>query len=225
MHTNIYLIRHGEVVFEKDTQGRKLIYFSTAHLAPLGITQLHKPGLELKKEHVFLETLVVSPYIRAQESAVILQKELGVTFFYTEEDLKDVYPNSWEGFPFDEYLLHGGDGYSHPRTAYQESLEHIVKRGRHVIEKIIQKNEGHTIGIVSHGDLLSALHWALKFKDIIPMGYKEMIKSFYLQKGQAYHIVVNSSFQIVGNGRFITVAEVHQSTEDFRNSTPQKTTV
>jgi len=155
-----------------------------------------------------------------------LKEELTVPKIYTLDALRDVYPNSWEGYPYEEMVIetHGGDGYRYPRSPNHETLEHIATRARSAVKIIVNAYRDKKIGVVSHGDLLSALHWMLTHPYTAPLitdQYDDMKNNFFLQKGQAYECTINPSLQLVGEGRFITVQEVNQSLEEFRK-TPEK---
>ena len=216
----IYLIRHGEIIYPLDEKNTKLIYGSDVSLDPLGRLQIQELAKKLQEEHAVPDVFAVSPFKRTQESAEILQDILGVPF-YSVSNLRDIDPNSWEGYPLNELDQFEGDVYSHPRSANQETLEHLVKRAKKALEAIVSDNPGKRIGIISHGDLLSAIVWILKHQET-PSSYKEMKNNFYLNKGQAYECVVDEGLRMRGNGRFINVSELNEGIEGFRHLPAKK---
>lgn len=215
----VYAMRHGEVEYSHDEKGEKLVYGPNAPLAPLGEAQLHKLGEKLKTDGVTFDALYSSPYLRAGQSAAILSDVLAIPHIYEVESLQDVFPSSAVGKILDEVAKTGGDIYSHPLGNEQETLNHLVERARRAIEFIVTDGEAKkytTVGIVSHGDLLSALDWSLKHP-APPRLYEEMKNAFYLQKAEACEYIIDSDIRLIREGKIISIDEVKLSIEGFRN--------
>lgn len=218
METDFYLIRHGEVNYPLDRTGRKLVYGPETLLAKLGEIQLEDLADQFFKEKIPVQIIFSSPFTRAKQSADIFKEKLSIKELIILDELKDVWPNSFEGQPLEEYFkINGGDIYSHPLSSNQESLEHLVERARTARKLITETvHDKYTkVAIVSHGDLLSAFDWGLK-REESPVSYEKMKKSFYLQKGQAIHYRVGPEGQLVDEGRLITVETVKKSVEKYR---------
>lgn len=215
MNKQIYFIRHGEVQYPLDDRGRKLIYSPNTPLSVLGKLQLEKLGERLKTEKIKPEVLFTSPFTRAVQSAEKIQQTLLIPRIIQINDLRDVDPNSWEGLPIEEYGFIKGDIYSHPKSSNQETLSHLIERAKNALKTIFQ-SEFNLIGVVSHGDLLSAIGWVLKGPSRLPEDYSEMKINFYPQKGEAIECLVDPFLRLIGERRLITVNEVNQSREKYR---------
>ncbi|MBI4226213.1 histidine phosphatase family protein [Candidatus Roizmanbacteria bacterium] len=210
----IYFIRHGDVDTKTDAEGRKLVYPPDAPLSLTGIDQLKKVANRLLSEGISLDAIFSSPFTRALQSAQILLAKLHVPVFITLKDLMDVNKNSWVGQPLEDYAKIGGDIYSHPLSADQETLQHLLQRAQRAL-RIIGISDYESIGVVSHGDLLSGVDWMLKTPEEVPT-YTKMKNRFYLQKGQVAEYTLGKRLRIEGQVRLITVDEVQLSRELFR---------
>ncbi len=217
----LYTIRHGEYVYSYDKEGKKLVHFPNSPLSPLGKLQSHQLAKELKRQNAeAIDALYTSPYRRVRETAAILVDELKIPNVIEIDGLKDVFPNSAEGKPFDELIAIGADIYAHPLGPTQEPLSHVIERAQATIQSILtegQQKNYRSVGVVSHGDLICAIDWTLKHT-VPPSSYSEMKNQFYLQKGEACAYDIDNNLQLRGEGRIITVEEVKQSTEAFRRS-------
>lgn len=221
----LYSIRHGEYARSHDALGRKLVHNPYSILAPLGELQIHQLGEEFKKGKTEkLDTLYTSPFERARKTAQVLANKLGIDYVVMEE-LKDIYPNSAKGQPEEEVALLAGAIFAHPLAGRpQESLDHLVTRVRATMKLILKeaKVKKYTaIGIISHGDTLSAIDWVLKHS-INPAFYGEMRNAFYLQKAEACAYTLDDQFRLVGEGVIISVEAVKESIEGFRGSHSQE---
>jgi len=215
----LFAIRHGDIEYPYDEQGRKLVHGPNAPLSNLGKVQIHELGRRLTKEGIVLDAVYTSPYLRAQQTAKILSEELSGINKYTIDGLKDVFPCSAEGKTWEDLEKIGADIYTHPFSENQESLEHLVSRARSTIETILvdAKQRGYdSIAIVSHGDTLSAIDWTLRHP-VNPASYLEMRDASYLQKAQVFEYPLDDKLRLSGEGRLITVEQVKQSVEAFRN--------
>lgn len=215
----IFLIRHGTQIYPHDEIGRKLVSGTTAPLAEIGKLQITKLGQELRREGSYLDALYTSPVLRAQQTSGILSAELSIPNTYIVDDLKEIFPNSAEGKAYEELRKIRGDVFTHPFGPDQESLDHLIRRTREAIEYILQdaKQRGHSLlGIVSHGDPLSAMDWSIN-NTRAPEDHDEMQDAFYLQQAEACEYV-DPNLGVKNEGRIIRVEEVDLSEEGFRDS-------
>lgn len=217
----VFLIRHGEQLYPRDEQGRKLVSGPEAQLVELGRRQLRELGTALINEGEALDALYTSPLIRARQSTDELASVLGVTDIHVIEGLGETDPNSAEGKTYDELAERGGDIYAHP-FGPQESLVHLVDRARSTAEAILddaKKRGFESVGIVGHGDPLCALDWTLRHQNP-PLSYDEMKNGFYPQKGEAYVYPISDEvpFRINGERRIIVTEAATQTLEGFRNT-------
>ncbi len=220
----IFLIRHGEQLYPKDEQGRKLVSGLDAPLVELGRRQLRELGTELVNEGEVLDALYISPVLRARQSSeeLVVAAVISAANIHVIDELKETFPNSAEGKTYDDLAERGGDIYAKPFGS-QESLDHLIEREKRAKEFILSdaRRRGYkSIGIVGHGDPLCAWDWSLKHTDL-PISYGEMRDSYYPQKGQALVYIIDANLQMVGEGRIITTESAKQTIEGFRNF-PQK---
>lgn len=214
----VFVVRHGAVEPTLDAKGQELIYGPDANMSDVGVSQMQKLGTQLVSEGVTLQAVYRSRYKRAIESTDILKETLHFESVIPILDLRDVHPNSGEGQPAKELAKRGGDVYASPFSDKQETLVQISQRARKTIRKILkdaQDSKFKTIGVVSHGDLISAIDWGLKHEEN-PTSYEELKSSFYLQKAEACHYVFDRDLHLVGEGRVISIPEVQLSAEGFR---------
>lgn len=212
----VYLIRHGDIEYPRDEEGRPLVYGPDTPLSVNGRIQIQQLSERLQYEEGKIDALFVSPYLRARESAQIISQQLSIPTTRVIQDLRDVDNPDWIGIPLEEYGKLGGDIYANPKSPRQETLGQLVERAKRAITEILGPSPHHTIGIVSHGDLLSALVWFLKFPDMPPSSYLEMKTNSYLKKGEAYQCKIDNSVRLVKEGRLITVEGVNRSIEKWR---------
>ena len=222
----IFLIRHGEQLYPDDSQGRKLVSDLDAPLVDLGRKQLHDLGLEFQRQRQSIDALYKSPVLRADDSGKILAETMGIQNSFIINDLREVDPCSAVGITYADLEKIGGDIYAHPYDQTQETLEHIVKRAGDAMHQILadSKNKGFSsIGIVSHGDTLSAFSWNLKHTEL-PSSYGEMRDSYYPQKAQAAEYLISDTepFELVAEGRIITTEASQITVEGFRNQAGKK---
>lgn len=215
----LFAIRHGDIKYPYDKKGRKLVHGPNVPLSNLGKAQIHELGRRLTKEGIVLDAVYTSPYLRAEQTAKILSEELPGINKYTIDGLKDVFPCSAEGKTWEDLEEIGRDIYAHPFSENQETLKHLVNRARSTIEFILSdaKQQGYdSVAIVSHGDTLSAIDWTLRHP-VNPASYLEMKDASFLQKAQAFEYPLDDKLRLSGEGKLITVKQVKQSIEGFRN--------
>lgn len=158
MNTTVYLIRHGEVEYKRDDQGRRLIYGSSAHLSVEGEKQIERLAQKLKQDGVRFDALYTSPYTRATQSTKILWDIFGEPRLRIRNGLHDIWAPGWIGVTMEELEKNGGTGYSlPPRSEDQETLEEMKNRIVTIFNVILKETRGKTIGIVGHGDPTRAL--------------------------------------------------------------------
>lgn len=208
----VLLIRHADQEGPVDDQGRRLVSLPESPLSKLGEKQTHALARELEKNSLTPDGLYLSPYLRTVQTARLLQKDLDIVNLETVNDLREVDPNSGQGHTLEEMKSIDGDIYSHPFNPNQETLEHLIKRVRSAFEYVesnANTNNFTTIGIVSHGDPLCALYWALR-NEGIPESTPEMKKNYYPKKGEALEFVYENG-KIQGDTRIITTQDANKT--------------
>jgi len=148
------------------------------HLTDVGKEQVAAAALRLKKEKI--DIIVSSPLRRAQQTARIVQKEMGLpdTALMTDERLRELDFGSLNGKPAREwdalfgtfadrftYTAHGGETYQDVRRRVGDFLFEIERR-----------YTGKTILIVSHGTPLWFIRQIARrtpYQELIEMGERE----------------------------------------------------
>lgn len=220
----VYAIRHPAYVDTFDNRGRRLVHGPETPLSNLGRLQTRQLAATLREMKVRLDSIYSSPYPRAWEMGEILAEELGVPKLHKVEGLKDVFPNSANGKPWENLEIIGGDIYVHPMDGKpQETLTHLIERAGRTCSLILSQSRAsgeETIALISHGDTLSALDWSLKHTTP-PTSYREMAQAFYLQKGEAWKYIFDKNLRFIGEGGLIAPDAAKESTESFRGPSKQ----
>ncbi len=210
MNTIVYLIRHGEYEQSVDSQGRRLTPFPQTGLSETGRRQLTALARAIRKQGDTIDALYASPYQRTQDSAVLLQSQLGIPKLVIEQELRDVYTPGWWGVPVEELKAIGGDVYTiEPRTADQESYEQAARRIYGAFTSIAQGERGHPIGLVFHGDPIRVLLYQLEHPNETVPPMRQLSGSDYLDKGEAWRLVVET------DGTLLQKEHIGRSVEEF----------
>lgn len=191
--TVVFLIRHGEIANPK-----KIYYGSNIdlELSDLGRNHIKHIAVKLKKRGEIPQAIYTSPLKRAYETAHIIAKELGIKKLIVEKNLKDVDIPALAGEKLSlRKILHsqGLDEYSEKFVAMgNESKRHLVTRIRNAFFKIIRKNSGDIIAIVSHGDPIAFLLYTLmRPNGTMPQAWELEGKS-YPKKGSVVRLLLSS---------------------------------
>jgi len=198
--TTIFLIRHGEI-----DNPNKVLYGSNINLLlnEKGKDQIKSLAKKLKKSGYKIDKIYTSPLKRALMSSGIIADVLGLkNEVLTEEDLTDASIPVIAGKPLalrKEIHESGTDEYDEDFAEKgNEAREHIVDRMKKVLFKITDNNFGKNIAIVSHGDPLQFLIYALghpEEKRVLPMNV--LVKDNYPQKGQAVKIILDQNEKLI----------------------------
>jgi isoleucyl-tRNA synthetase len=146
-----YVVRHGEADSNAmgvlDAKGDP-----NNHLTEKGKEETRAAANALKDAHV--DRIIVSPFIRAQETAAIFADLLGVKDVATDERLKETNVGIFDGRPLDEFLNQDGRveflRFSN-RPEGGETHEEVQNRMMACLYDEERKNTGKTILIVTHG--------------------------------------------------------------------------
>jgi broad specificity phosphatase PhoE len=201
--TTIYLVRHGEVEYPLDNQGRRLLYGPNVDLSEKGKVQIKKLGEKFQEKGIILDRIFTSPYKRARQTADILwyffdnDIDDDVDNIKTVEGLRDTWSPGYVGVLYDEFIKTGGDSYSKPKTENQESLKQVSDRIVGAFINILEGCIGKTIGIVSHGDPLRLLYHFLQDPNTDLLDPKTMRDKDYLEKGEARKVVLDGNMRLV----------------------------
>ncbi|OGN15145.1 MAG: hypothetical protein A3J47_01455 [Candidatus Yanofskybacteria bacterium RIFCSPHIGHO2_02_FULL_43_22] len=183
-----YILRHGHS--EKNgKEGREIISSQVEvdkyHLTKDGKEQVKKAAKKLKKTGKF-DLIIVSPFIRTQETAEIVAKELGLGF-KTELLLGEFQHGALcEGRTHDFCVTnHMPSQAWEIKTADGESWKDVRRRMSGVLRKLDEQHGDKKILIVSHGDplwLLEAFTLGLSPKETVTLREKDYPSQGELRK-------------------------------------------
>lgn len=197
--TRVYLIRHAEVEYPLDAQGRRLMYPKGTHISQEGKDQLRTFAKALKNKGVTFDNIESSDYARALESAEILSEELS-GIVAPNVAFSDSYVPGYIGIPLSmqqELMDKGEDIYDNPRSSDQETKEQIVKRMIEGFNDLVRRNEGKTVAIVSHGDPIRLLMYRLQYPSGEIPSMSILSKEGYLKRGEAFCVTLDSGGKVL----------------------------
>jgi alpha-ribazole phosphatase/probable phosphoglycerate mutase len=158
MLTKLYLIRHGET---EGAETRRYKGHIDVPLSENGIRQIKKLS-----EHIIensspgLSSVYCSDLSRAVKSAEIIAEQFGVKPVILK-DLKERNFGVWEGMSFEEIE----EKYPHDFKAWAENplkfsplngetTVEVRDRAMRALDRILKKNKGEEIAVVSHGGII-----------------------------------------------------------------------
>src|SRR3989344_3034002 len=196
--TTVYIIRHAEIVYPLDEQGRKLMYPSETPISQDGRDQFTGFARSLKDNGVVLDVIASSSLTRTLETADILSREMGGIPVVKNESFTDSHVPGYMGIPLSvqqDIMDRGEDIYMHPRSPDQEIKEQIIRRMLAGFNDLVRKNEGKTVAIIGTGDPIRLLMYGLEQpqeeyheKDIPSMSI--LSKEGYLKRGEAFKVTI-----------------------------------
>jgi phosphoserine phosphatase len=197
MNNTLFLVRHGEVEYPLDAEGRRCVYGPDVSLSDEGRQQIAHTAQSLLQQTERPARIFSSPYPRAVESAHIIQETLSISSIEIVEGLKDVVAPGYAGMPYDELMAVGGNIYDMPpRTPDQETLQKLAERSWKALNDVLQRTGAETPLIVSHGDTLRVLMHRLRYGAGLP-NPNTMRDEDYLEKGHAFRAHVDPSLHLL----------------------------
>ncbi len=156
----ITFICHGATIYSEE--GR----FSDAEnyppLSELGVEEMENMLKYLKARAVKNDVIYTSPSIRTVQSAMMVAK-LFKRDYVIVDDLKTRECASWNGLTFSQVMEKFPDALNeiliHPdktTPAGGESSVAFIARVKKVVDKIVAKNEGNRVIIVTHPEVIQA---------------------------------------------------------------------
>lgn len=193
--TTAYLIRHGELEYTYNNRGQRMAYGPDIRLSDNGKSQITLLAIRLQKEGRVIDRVYTSPFIRAKESAQIIADAYTLETPRVVENLKDIDNSHVIGtMTMDEILARGGDFGS---EAQVESIQECAKRVKDAFDQICLLSKDFAIAIVSHGDAIRSLVYALEHPSEKVPSINELTKSDYIDKGEVWRLVLNDSFRLI----------------------------
>lgn len=157
--TRIILTRHGQTLW--NIEGRVQGSLDSP-LTEKGILQARSLALRLKNEKI--QRIYSSDSLRAINTAEEIRRELGLGELSLNAALREFSFGEWEGRVWQELRGAYPDIFkiwdSEPHlvtTPGGENMEIVLKRSWDFLQKIIQKHQGETICLVTHGVTLKLL--------------------------------------------------------------------
>jgi broad specificity phosphatase PhoE len=172
--TTVFLLRHGEYVNKKKVVPFRLPGFP---LSSKGKSEIRAIARFLKARGI--DVIYSSPILRCKQTALIIGKKLGLKVNFSDLLLETKTP--FEGMKLKKFYKKGEDTFIHPYHLKHggETIDEMFERVSALLEKALEKHEGKSILIVSHGDPLIVLLYGLledslnkyfdKTLDYIPM--------------------------------------------------------
>lgn len=154
MKTKIIIVRHAECLGNVEN---KLSGITDFDLTPLGIKQIEKVSKRLKRENI--DIIYTSPLKRAYQTAKGIAKESNIKELIIDKNLIEINYGECDGMNWNDI----DTKYPRVRGEWKEKNHYPIgipgqepyvdlqNRITNEIEKIINKNIGKTICIVSHG--------------------------------------------------------------------------
>lgn len=150
--TDLYIVRHCETVANDQ---RRFAGITDADISERGARQL--ACLSEAFKDIKLDKVYSSSRIRARKTAMAMNKYSNAPMEIDEAFL-EVNLGDWEDQFIDsiksEAMRIWVEQPEKGQAPNGESRESVVKRGWAGIQKVVKENDGKTIGIASHGDLL-----------------------------------------------------------------------
>jgi 2,3-bisphosphoglycerate-dependent phosphoglycerate mutase len=127
-------------------------------LTEVGLAQAERRGHDLVEQGLRYQVIIASPLRRAQETAQIIAKYLGVPV-ETDTDWVEMDNGLLAGLSFEEASLR------YPKPSFRNPYERMGEKGEsewglynragRAVEKIVQRGPGHYL-VVAHGHILNA---------------------------------------------------------------------
>jgi len=158
MSTEVYLIRHGETIWNKAGRFQGC---TDIDLSEDGIKQANYLKEALKNK---FDVIYASPLRRAYDTAVILGESNGGLLPIIEEDIKEINFGKWEGLTFqeiketypEEFNAWRSDEVNGNLMGGDLTLKKVSIRATEAIRRLVVENEGKKIAIVAHGGIIKA---------------------------------------------------------------------
>lgn len=158
MNCRVYLVRHGETVWNAEMrfQGH-----SDISLTDQGKLQASALGKRLQREQ--FSSFYASDLGRAFETASIIASHHKLEV-HQEPAFREINFGNWEGLTFEQikeqYAEAAAKWWKEPFTNQVpggESLEEVVERSMMALQKICQRHKGQNILIATHGGVIRSI--------------------------------------------------------------------
>lgn len=198
--TKVYIIRHAEVEYPLDDQGKRLMYPPETRISQEGRDQFTRFARNLRDNGIMFDVIESGDYTRALETANILSQEMGGTPVVRNPTFTDSRVPGYIGLPIrlqQEIMDRGEDIYDHPLTPDQETKEQIAKRMLEGFNDLVRRNDGKTVAILSHGDPIRLLKYRLEHPQGEIPSMSILSKEGYLKRGEAFCVILDNEGKLL----------------------------
>ncbi len=200
-NTSIFLIRHGDLENPAGT-----IYDGTISLSELGRARMRALGHVLRESGVTPDAVVSSDFLRAMQSSEEIMSNYPNLNLSIEPDPRLQDPDSPDMFGKSlVWLAEIVDPYTHPDLADWriERPPSFTARMVAAIKDAIDRHQGKTIFVVSHGDPTAFAMWQLlnpgKPLPSLRELRKESSRVPYLENGEAWQILFDDQGNVLNH--------------------------
>lgn len=197
--TRIVFVRHGLVLNPKEE------YYGTKEGYPLsedGITTVRRLGNVLLSREIKPDVIYASPTERTKDTALILSEIFGLASYIIDNRIIDTYNPAWEGKNFNEIDYNERD----PGYEYEEPSS-VFRRGSDFVQDVLYANQGRTIFVVSHEDVIRAtISWMGGERGNLEgiSRFSQLSRKYALKQGEAYVTNVTYGGRLLGWGERIS---------------------
>lgn len=194
MTTRVYFIRHAQ-------SDRSFHDERTRPLTPEGMADTEKIIPVLKDKGI--TRIISSPYTRTIQTVEKLSKALELEIV-TDDDLRERNAGKWHGDRFFDFVERQWADFNYS-IEDGESLRQVQERNIRALKKYLDKYNGQTLAIATHGTALSTIinYYFPKY------GFKNFLKIADLMP-----MVLSSNFS--GNDRCLSVKEIFSIKKTYK---------
>jgi len=152
--TTIYLVRHGEYENPRQINPVRLKGFP---LSNEGIVQMERNANYFRNKNI--KIIYSSPILRTKQSAQILKRLLKIPLRFSKSIIEVSSPIQGKSFLVLKEIEKYGDSFKLPYHLQKkgETVEHVYRRMKRLLKKILIKYQNKNVIIVSHGDPIMVL--------------------------------------------------------------------
>lgn len=184
MRTNIYFVRHGNVVNPKKIWYGRLPGFP---LSKIGKKQMEVIGDKLKDKNI--DIIYSSTLLRASQSAEIIREKLNLKKILFSKKILEV-KSSLQRVKDSALKKINYFIFKSPENHIKgETIEECLERMESFLAEILQKHKGKNIVVVSHGDPIMLMRAKYKGLPIVNESIRPGSKG-YIKPGEHYLLII-----------------------------------
>lgn len=182
------------------------MYSPETQLSEEGKQGIEKLAVDLKKKGVRFDCIETSPFVRAEQTAAILARVLGTEEIILNPAFQDPHIPGWIGVPYDEHLkllAKGEDIFMHKRSEDQETYAQVIQRSHDGFKDLLRRNEGRTVALVSHGDIIRLILYRLEHPEGEVPRMSVLTDKEYLQKGEGLRVEFDEKQRVINKEKIL----------------------